>query len=95
MVDRDKGITDVIEWGGFPPRHVVRILTSLRELGKPFEVYVGVSEGNQKSGSLCRKDSACSRSICLRAASSASRVRASTVEESKSSFRFNDRAKND
>jgi hypothetical protein len=56
---------------------------------------VGVSEGSQKSGSLCRNDSACSRSICLRAASSASRVRVSTVEESKSSFRFDDRAGHD
>jgi hypothetical protein len=73
---------------GSPPRHVVWTLTSASDRGGPDEVYVGVREGSQKSGSLARRASACSRSIWRNAASSASRVRASTVEESKSNFRF-------
>jgi hypothetical protein len=49
--------------GGLPPRQVVCTLTSASEDGGPLEVYVGVNEGNQKSGSLLRRAAACSRSI--------------------------------
>jgi len=49
--------------GGLPPRHVVCTLTSASDDGGPFDVYVGVNEGNQKSGSLLRSAAACSRSI--------------------------------
>lgn len=55
--------THAIWWLGLPPRHVVWSLTSFNEVGGPPDVYVGVKEGNQKSGSLCLSESACSRSI--------------------------------
>lgn len=86
--DERKTCTHAIGWGGLPPLQVVCNLTSFREVGGPVEVYVGVSEGSQKSGSLFFNDSACSRSISRRAASSASRARFSTVEESKANLRF-------
>jgi hypothetical protein len=38
-------------------------LTSASEDGGPLDVYVGVNEGSQKSGSLLRSAAACSRSI--------------------------------
>jgi len=47
---------------GFPPRQVVVTLMFSKEVGGPLEVYVGVKEGSQKSGSLCLRASACSRS---------------------------------
>lgn len=81
------------EWGGLPPRHVVCSLTSVSDVGGPVEVYVGVSEGSQKSGNLCLSDSACSRSICLSAASSASCARVSAVVDEKENLRFVPRAK--
>lgn len=56
------------------------------------DVYVGVKDGNQKSGSLCFRASACSRSISRRAASSASWARISIVEVSNSNLRFVPRA---
>jgi hypothetical protein len=56
------------------------------------DVYVGVRDGNQKSGSLCFRASACSRSISRRAASSASCARISIVEVSNSNLRFVPRA---
>ena len=48
---------------GLPPWHVVWIFTSERDVGGPCEVYVGVRDGSQKSGSLLFSASACSRSI--------------------------------
>ena len=53
---------------------------------------MGVREGNQKSGSLARRASACSFSSCKRASSSASRLRRSTSVVSNSNFRFFPRA---
>ena len=81
-------VTNTMGCAGLPPRHVVCNLTSFNELGGPIEVYVGVSEGSQKSGSLWRRASACSRSIWRRANSSASWARFSTLLESKVNFRF-------
>lgn len=78
---------------GFPPRHVVCSLTSVSDVGGPLVVYVGVSEGNQKSGSLCLSASACSRSICWSAASSASCARVSTVVDENENLRFVPRAR--
>lgn len=74
------------------PRHIVCTLTSFNDDGGPLEVYVGVNDGSQKSGSFARNASACSFSICLSAPSSASLMSVSTVVESKSSFRFPGRA---
>lgn len=76
---------------GSPPRQVVCSLTSCKLLGSPVDVYVGVSDGNQKSGSLCFSASACSFSIWRNAASSASSARFSTVEESKVNLRLRGR----
>jgi len=77
-----------IECAGFPPRHVVCTFTSFRFLGGPDEVYVGVRLGSQKSGSLCFRFSACSRSIWRRAASSASCANLSTSVLSKLNLRL-------
>ncbi len=77
---------------GLAPWHVVCNFTSESDVGGPLDVYVGVSDGSQKSGSLLFKASACSRSICRSAASSASRVSVSTALVSKSNFRFVPRA---
>ena len=74
------------------PWHVVCNFTSEGDVGGPLDVYVGVSDGSQKSGSLLFRASACSRSICRSAASSASRVSASTALVSKSNLRFVPRA---
>lgn len=76
---------------GFPPRQVVCSLTSCKLLGSPGDVYVGVNDGNQKSGSLCFNASACSFSIWRNAASSASSARFSTVDESNVNFRLSGR----
>ncbi len=84
--------THVSGCAGFPPWHVVCSFTSASDDGGPLVVYVGVSDGSQKSGSLLFNASACSRSICRRAASSASRVSFSTAVASKSNFRFVPRA---
>ena len=74
--------------GGLPPRQVVRTLTSASEDGGPLEVYVGVNEGNQKSGSLLRSAAACSRSIWRNAASSASCATFSAAVESNANLRL-------
>lgn len=74
--------------GGLPPRQVVCTFTSASEEGGPLDVYVGVNEGNQKSGSLLRRAAACSRSICRRAASSASCTTFSAVVESNANLRL-------
>lgn len=81
-------LTYEMGWAGLPPRHVVCTFTSIKDCGGPLDVYVGVNDGSQKSGSLLRRASACSRSISRRAASSASCARVSTVEESKANLRF-------
>ena len=80
--------TYAIGCGGFPPRQVVCNFTSASEVGGPLEVYVGVNEGNQKSGSLLRRAAACSRSIWRNAASSASCASFSAAVESNANFRF-------
>jgi hypothetical protein len=72
LSDQQEDTTHAIGWRGLPPLQVVCTLTSFKESGGPFEEYVGVSEGSQKSGSLWRSASACSRSIWRSAASSAS-----------------------
>jgi hypothetical protein len=74
--------------GGLPPRQVVRTLMSAIEDGGPLEVYVGVNEGNQKSGSLLRSAAACSRSIWRDAASSASCATFSAAVESNANLRL-------
>lgn len=71
-----------------PPRQVVRNLISASEDGGPLDVYVGVNEGNQKSGSLLRSAAACSRSIWRNAASSASCATFSAAVESNANLRF-------
>lgn len=65
---------------------------SERDVGGPPDEYVGVKDGSQKSGNLCLRASACSRSICRKAASSASLAFVSAVVESKANFRFVPRA---
>ena len=66
------------------------ILTSFRSVGVPLLAYVGANEGNQKSGSLALRASACSSLISFKAASSASSASLSTLEGEKltSSLRF-------
>ena len=54
---------------------------------------MGVSDGSQKSGSLCFNASACSTSICFIAASSALRASSWTVfEENEKGFDDEDEA---
>lgn len=80
--------TYAIGCGGLPPRQVVCTFTSASEDGGPLDVYVGVNDGNQKSGSLLRSAAACSRSICRNAASSASCATFSAAVESNANLRL-------
>ncbi len=66
--------------------------TSESDVGGSVDVYIGVSNGSQKSGSFIFRAPARSRSSCQSAASSAPRVRLSAAFGSKSTLRFVPRA---